>query len=91
MFPDDATLIARGKHATLRADRKAQLERVQRICGTITTASLAALRDCESVPPETVGPMETIEGCLKNLRDARAKLLEIGNQLVALKPIAWPE
>lgn len=90
MYPDEPTLIARGKYSTLGSDRRVQLERVQKICTSITTASYASLRDCELTPPTNAEHIQEIEKCLKNLIDARTKLVDLGKQMVELKPTAWP-
>lgn len=91
MFPDEPTLIARGKYSTLGSERKKQLERVQNICNTITSAAHNTLRDCEKTPPIEGEHVQAIDKAFKNLLDARMKLIEIGKQMVDIKPTAWPE
>jgi hypothetical protein len=70
MFPADDILIARGKHATLRKERREQLERVRGICTMLITEAQAALRDCEKVPPQS----------LENLKSARERLMTVGRR-----------
>jgi hypothetical protein len=91
MFPDDATLIARGKYSTLSKERRKQLERAREICTSITTASHAVLRDCELQPPQEAGPLLTVEKCLTNLKDTREKLVSLSTEMLELQMIAWPE
>jgi hypothetical protein len=91
MYPDEATLIARGKYSTLSKERRKQLERAREICTSITTASHAALRDCEHQPPEENGPVLTVEKCLANLKDTRERLTALSKEMIELQPIAWPE
>lgn len=89
MYPDDQTLLARGKYATLSNLRREQLRRVQDICSTLVTSSQAALRDCEEMPPASMGPVSTIEKCLENLKDAREKIVKLATEMNELKPQAW--
>lgn len=91
MYPDDATLIARGKHSTLTKERRAQIRRVQDVCSTIVTAAQATLRDCEEMPPVNIKPIETIDRCIENLKDARVRLVELATNINDLRPQAWPE
>lgn len=91
MFPDEATLIARGKYSTLTNERRAQLERVQGICTSIMTAAQGALRDCELKPPANPAHIETIVKCMQNLKDARERIITISLGLIELEPEAWPK
>lgn len=90
-YPDDATLIARGKDATLKRERRQQLERVQNICTSMMTAAHAAMRDSEKMPPESAGPILEIERCLENLKDARGKIVNLAGEIIELREVAWPE
>jgi hypothetical protein len=89
MFPADDILLARGKHATLRKERREQLERVRGICTTLITEAQAALRDCEKVPPQDPSHLVTINKCLENLKSARERLMTVGLGLEEVKPDAW--
>jgi len=91
MFPSDDILIARGKYSTLGKERRGQLERVQGICTTIITAAQATLRDCEQIPPVNTGPISTLETCVANLQEARETIVDLANNMQAVKPIAWAE
>lgn len=91
MFPDEATLIARGKYSTLTHERRVQLERVQSICNAIMTSTQGSLRDCELKPPTNVQHMETILKCMENLKDARERIITISLGLIELEPEAWPK
>jgi len=91
MFPDDATLLARGKYSTLNHERRQQLERIQGICRTIMDSAGQILRDAEKIPPVDITPMETIDRCMKNLTKARTELVEVCEGLVEVKPTAWPK
>ncbi len=90
-FPDDATLIARGKYSTLSKERRDQIDRVQGIAKTIMHLANPLLRDCESQPPEDPKPLKGLQDCLRNAETARNKLLEVCAQMEELKPTAWPE
>lgn len=88
-FPDDQTLLARGKYSTLGRERRAQLARAQKVCTTLMSACSQALRDCEAMPPVNGEPLRSIETCLKNLADCRHKIVELCAEMEVLKPIAW--
>lgn len=89
MFPSDEVLLARGKYSTLSHERREQLKRVQGICNTIVTAAHSALRDCEGRPPSNKTHIDTLAVCLKNLGDARERLITLGLGLQELEPDAW--
>lgn len=90
MYPDEATLVARGKYATLSHERREQLKRVQSICSFIVTAAQGALRDSEHMPPEDISHILDLERCLVNLKDARSRIVSLASEMVELKPFAWP-
>jgi hypothetical protein len=90
-YPSDDVLIARGKYSTLGKERRLQLERVREICTTITTAGHAALRDSEGMPPTNMTPIETLDKCLLNLKEARSSLVDLSTQMNELKALAWSE
>jgi hypothetical protein len=91
MFPDDATLIARGKYSTLNKERKEQLERVQTICKTIMANANPVLRDCECRPPKDMEALATLDSCVKNALKARTRLIELCEQMAEIEPLAWPK
>lgn len=91
MFPDDATLIARGKYSTLTKERREQLERVQAICTTIITMAHGTLRDCEQKPPKNREPLETMKKCFDNLEVARERLITACLGMAELQEEAWPK
>lgn len=90
MYPDQSILIARGQYATLSAERRDQLRRLQDICSTIVTAAQATLRDAEGMPPENVQPIMVLETCLANAKDARSRIVNLASEMVELKGQAWP-
>lgn len=90
-FPDDKILIARGKYSTLGRERHAQLTRVQKIGTTLIGTANHIMRDCEQVPPVNGSHVKLLEDCLRNVQDAREKLIVLCNEQAALKPEAWPE
>jgi hypothetical protein len=91
VFPTDDILIARGKYSTLGKDRRQQLDRVQTICKTVMHLANPVLQDCSEQPPVNEVHLLELEKCVKNLRSAREKLVELGNHMNAIKPIAWSE
>lgn len=90
-FPDEQTLIARGKYHTLSKERRIQLERVQGICTSLITTTQAALRDCEAMPPANSAHVALIEKCVENLQDAREKIVGLAAEMIEMKPRAWPQ
>lgn len=91
MFPDEPTLIARGKYATLSKERRVQIERVQTICKTIMHLANPLLDDCQEKPPADGSPLSRLEECIKNARSARDRLIELSTQMNELKEQAWPK
>lgn len=90
-FPDDATLLARGKYATLSKERRAQVERVQNISKTIMHLANPLLKDCEERPPVDADSLVRLEDCIKNARSARERLIELCTRMNELEPEAWPK
>lgn len=84
-FPDEPVLVARGKYSTLGKARREQLSRSQKICTTLMSSCSQALRDCEATPPVNGEPLRTMENCLKNLNDARDKIVELCAEMESLK------
>ena len=91
MYPDDLTLIARGKYSTLGKERRKQLERCQDACREIVTAAQAVLRDSEGMPPVNAGPLKIVETCLADLKNTREQLIQLCDAMIIIKPFAWPE
>lgn len=90
MFPDDATLIARGKYSTLVKERKEQIQRVQDICRTIQGNATLILSDSQKRPPEDARALEETIRCMENLKAAREKIITLSLGLIELEPAAWP-
>lgn len=91
MFPDEPTLIARGKVSTLNKERREQLERVQGICNMIVTEAQAVLKDCHAKPPVNQSHLENLGKCIDNLYKSRERLITVGLGLNEYEPEAWPK
>lgn len=91
MFPDDATLIARGKFSTLMKERKEQIKRVQDICRTLQGNAALLLSDCQKKPPEDLATLEATLKAMENLKAAREKIITLSHGLIELEPEAWPK
>lgn len=91
MFPDDPTLIARGKVSTLNKERREQLERVQSVCNMIVTETQAVLKDCHATPPRDQSHLESLGKYLDNLYKARERLITVGLGLNEYQDQAWPK
>lgn len=90
-YPDDATLVARGKYATLSKERYAQIERVQKIAKTIMHHANPLLQDCQEQPPVDGSHLKALEDCLRNAQNARERIVELCAGMDELKPTAWPQ
>ena len=88
-YPDEATLIARGKWATLGQERRSQIERVQKISKTVMHLANPFLGECqeEPIPENTV--LETMQECLRHAEHARKRLIEITQERASIKQQAW--
>jgi len=91
MFPSDDVLIARGKYSTLSHERRAQIQRVQKVCTNLITLSNQILTDAQKTPPESAEPLVSLEKCLASLKDARGKIVDLTSEMLALKGVAWDE
>lgn len=89
-FPDDPTLIARGKYSTLGRERRVQIARAQQTCGTVMTLCHQALKGLQLDQPETVA-VEKMQTCLDNIKDAGTRIQSLSEEMGGLKPAAWPE
>lgn len=89
MFPDDPTLIARGKHATLSRERRQQIERVAGICKTVMHLANPILDDCQEKPPTNAKPLDELETCLTNLKAARERIVTLCLGMEELREEAW--
>lgn len=88
-FPDDNTLLARGKYTTLSSERKKQLERVRVACQTMMTSTQRVLRDCEERPPQNMDDILLIGRCLENIKTAREVIVGLCNDMADLETEAW--
>lgn len=90
-FPDDPTLIARGKYSTLRAEREDQYKRVQKICTTMQNHLTLAILGIQERPTKNRISLDTIRACLGNFENAWNRVDELVEEMEALKPEAWGE
>jgi hypothetical protein len=91
MFPDDQTLIARGKYSTLSHERREQIKRVQDICRTIQATVPQILSDCQEEPPAESTHIPLLARCLENLTSARERIVTMCLGMAELKQEAWPK
>lgn len=91
MFPDDATLLARGKYSTLNREWHEQVKRVQEICRTLQAKATLILTDCQQKPPVDGSHVEMIGKCFENLQNARERLITLSLGLNELESEAWPK
>lgn len=87
-FPDDATLIARGKYSTLSRERRKQIERIQTTAGTVMSMCSQILKGVQQETPDlsTVGG---IRKCVDNIEAAANAISELSAEMSTLKPDAW--
>jgi precorrin-6B methylase 1 len=91
MFPDEPTLIARGKYSTLMKERKEQIKRVQEICRTIQGNATLILTDSQKKPPDDARALEETIRSMENLKAARERIVTLSLGLIELEPEAWPK
>lgn len=91
MFPDDATLIARGKHSTLSRERRQQVERFQKAAQAAMHAANAALKEAQEMPPDNPTHLVSLERCIANMQETRQKIVDLCGQLIEIKREAWSD
>ena len=91
MFPDDATLLARGKYSTLSHERHEQIRRVVDICRTMQATVAKVVTDCQEEPPSDPALVPILEKCVTNLASAREKIMTMCLGMAELKSEAWPK
>lgn len=91
MFPDDATLLARGKYSTLNREWHEQVKRVQDICRTLQAKATLVLSDCQEKPPADASHVEMVGKCFENLKHARERLMTLSIAMAEIEPEAWPK
>ena len=90
MFPDDQTLIARGKQATLLKERREQIERVQNVCKFVQGQVALMLHGVQKRPPQDV--TEQVQGsnkALENAFKAQVRIIELSTEIDSLEEEAW--
>jgi len=90
-YPADDVLIARGRYSTLGKERRAQLERVQRICSSVVTEAHKVLKDCEQIPPSDESHLQTLADYVDELKPLRAYILALCASMQTEKEMAWPD
>lgn len=90
-YPDESRLIAMGKYSMHSKERRAQVERVQTICKTIMHLANPVLDDCQERPPVDESPLKKLQDCLRNVEDARVKIIEHCKAMADLETEAWPK
>ncbi len=91
MFPDEPTLIARGKYSTLSHERHEQIKRVQDICRTVQATVPKILADFQEEPLVDEGYIGLLEKCVANLGSAKERITTMCLGMAELKPEAWPK
>ncbi len=90
MFPDDATLIARGKQTTLIKERREQIERVQTVCKYMQGQVALILQGVQKKPPEDVTEqIQIMNKSLENAFKAQVKIIELSTGIDQLETEAW--
>lgn len=88
-YPDDATLIARGKQATLKKERWEQITRVQNACRTLQGNATLILTDAQRKPPEDRELISETMRVLDNIDKAHSRIVELDADISALDGDAW--
>jgi hypothetical protein len=87
-FPDDPTLIARGKYSTLSGERRDHLRRVAKLSNTLQQNLLAALRGMEDRKDITTY-LTIMRACLANLEQSWTRMQAIHSEQADLSLEAW--
>ena len=87
-FPDDPTLIARGKYSTLSGERRDHLKRVAKLSNTLQQNLLAAIRGMEDRKDVTTY-LTGMRACLANLEQSWTRLKAIHAEQCGLSMEAW--
>lgn len=89
VYPDNATLLARGKWATLGREKYALIRDAQTIGKKIMHLANPFLEDCQEELPADETPLKELHGCLKGAEKIRGRLVEIATERASLKAQAW--
>lgn len=89
MFPDDSTLIARGKYSTLNHERREQIKRAQKIVETMQAKLYTLVQSIQT--PEPAPDLSELRTCLDNLQKASSLIEDLCMQMQELRDIAWAE
>lgn len=87
-FPDDATLIARGKYSTLGKERRKQLERVQKTAANLMSLCQQAMNGVQAEVADTKA-ISSMQTNVDNLKDAGDLIVSLGTEMAAIKEAAW--
>ncbi len=87
-FPDDPTLIARGKFSTLSGERRDHLKRVAKLSNTLQANLLAAIRGLED-RKDITHHLTAMRACLANLEQSAERMKAIHEEQAALSMEAW--
>lgn len=87
-YPDDATLLARGKYATLGAKRRDHMKQLHDCMGAITDQARVVLRYDEDAPT-ALAVFMAMQGRMQDAERIIADLTEIQSAMDDLKSIAW--
>lgn len=88
-YPDESTLVARGKQATALKERREQIQRVQEICRTVQGNATLILTDCQKRPPEDMVTIERTIKALENASKAQFRIIELSREIDSLEQEAW--
>lgn len=87
-FPDEAVLLARGKHSTLASERRAALKKLRDDMEAIAGYASRILRSVED--REFAGEQfTTAEGRFARAREMLSAIAELDTQIAAIRPAAW--
>ena len=89
-FPDDATLIARGKYSTIGKERRKQLQRVQQTAANLLGLCQQAMHGVQAEQADTKA-ISAMQVHVDSLKDAGDRIVDLGMDMAELKPQAWPE
>ena len=87
-FPDDATLLARGKYATLGSERRKRMKELRERMAAVTDQARVMLRFDEDA--KDAGPtFEAMQRQMERTGECLTELSALQIEMDALKPDAW--
>ena len=90
-YPDDLTVLARGKYSICGKERREQIERVAKLANTMQQHLLLALNGVQEEPTEKREHLNALRACLGNWENAWNRIDELDAERALLRAEAFGE